>query len=609
MPTKKQLQDMANIMRRDVLKITSKAGSGHPTSCMSSAEIMSVLFFDEMRYDIKNADNENNDEFVLSKGHAAPIWYSALYRAGATKKDIMTLRKSGSPFEGHPMPSSFEWVKVGTGSLGQGLSVGVGMALAALKQKKNYRTYVLLGDGEMAEGSIYEAAELAAYYNLDNLCAIVDANRLGQSGETMVGHKINEYKKRFKAFGWHAITIGGHDIEEIKEAFKNARETKGKPTAIIAKTFKGKGVSFIENKNGWHGKALNKLQLKKALEEIPNPKIPIIKIKKPKGKHYKTKKSYKPIVTNYKYGEVLATREAYGKALTKLDDLDYSLIVLDGDVRNSTYADEILEEKPEMFIKCFIAEQNMVGMATGLAAKGMDAFASTFAAFWTRAHDQIRMAALSEINITLVGSHAGTSIGQDGASQMGLDDIAMMRAMPGSTVFYPSDAVSTEKLVRTASIINGITYIRTTRPKTPIIYDNDEEFPIGDFKIVKESKNDKCVIVGAGITLHKALEAHEKLKKTGINTAVIDCYSVKPFNHKKFLRFVKKHGKKVVTVEDHYIEGGIGEMINSGINNADVESFSLAIKEIPHSGKPEVLMKKYKIDSAGVIRAVKKIIK
>lgn len=603
----KELKDIANILRRDVLKMTTQAGSGHPTSCMSAAEIVSVLFFNEMRYDTKNSKNENNDEFVLSKGHAAPILYSALFRAGATKHDLMTLRQFGSPFEGHPLPSSFEWVKVGTGSLGQGVSVAVGMALAARREKKKYRTYVLIGDSEAAEGSIYEALELASYYKLDNLCIIADINRLGQSGQTMLGHNLNIYKKRFESFGCQVIEVDGHNVNQLLNAFAVAKRTKGKPAVILAKTFKGRGVSFLENKGGWHGKPVPEELLEKALGEIPNPKMPKFLIKKPTGNYYSPKKSNKKIKTNYKKGELAATRDAYGSALVKLDKLDYSLTVFDAEVKNSTRAQKLMKDKPHMFIESYIAEQNMVGMATGMAVRGHDTFCSTFAAFFSRAHDQIRMAALSNVNMTFVGSHAGVSIGQDGASQMGLSDIAMFRALPGSSVFYPSDAVSAEKIFRLATRIDGLTYVRTTREKTPVLYDNSEEFPQGDFKVLRKSSRDKCVIVGAGITLHNALKAYEKLKKQGISVAVVDCYSIKPFDYEKFRKFVKKHRNRVVTVEDHYIEGGIGEMISSGLSNTDVIFKLLAIREIPHSGKPEVLMKRYGIDENAIIKGALEI--
>ena len=538
----KDLQDMANILRRDVLKMTTSAGSGHPTSCLSAAEIMSVLFFNEMTYDIKNAFNPDNDEFILSKGHAAPILYSSLYRAGCIKNNLMDLRKISSPLEGHPIPGSLKWVKVATGSLGQGLSVGVGFALAAKLQNRKFKTYVLMGDSEVAEGSVYEAMELASHYKLNNLIAIIDVNRLGQRGETMLGHDIKAHKKRFEGFGWKTILIDGHNIKQILRSLKQASKSK-KPTVIIAKTIKGKGVSFLENKEGWHGKPLNKEQLKKTLKEIPNPKIQGFKIRKPKSSNKKLTRVL--VIKQIKYnldGEI-ATREAYGDALVSLAISNPLVLGVDGEVSNSTFLQKLKKVKPKQFIEAYIAEQNMVGMALGLSIKGFNVFTSSFAAFLSRAHDQIRMAALSSPkNLTFCGSHAGISIGEDGPSQMGLEDIAIFRDLPNSFVFYPSDAVSAQKLKILSSKLKGIKYIRTSRPKTPLLYKNFETFKVGDFKILKSSRKDKVVIIGAGITTHEALKAHEELKKKNISTSVIDLYCIKPLDSKKLSGFIKKHG-------------------------------------------------------------------
>lgn len=603
-----QLRDLANILRRDVLNMTTKAGSGHPTTCLSCAEIMSALFFNEMKYDTKNPFDQDNDEFILSKGHAAPILYSCLYRAGCVKKDLMTLRQFGSPYEGHPLPSALKWIKVATGSLGQGLSVGVGIALAAKLQGRKFRTYVLLGDSESAEGSVYEAFELAAHYNLNNLCAIIDVNRLGQSGETMLGHNISKYKKRFYGFGCNVISVDGYNVNQILNAFEKARKETKKPTVILAKTFKGKGVSFLEDKEGWHGKALNEEQLKQALAELPNPKNPKIKISNPEKVKINFRKPRNVIETNYKSKEMIATREAYGKALVKLAKENDWIVATDGEVKNSTHAEEMLKVRPDRYIEAYIAEQNMVGMALGLSVKGFTVFASSFACFLSRAHDQIRMAALSNASITLVGSHAGISIGEDGPSQMGLEDLAMFRALPGSIVLYPSDAVSTEKLVQLASNVSGLKYIRITRPKTPVIYSNYDLFPLGDFKVLRSSNNDKVVVVGAGVTVHEALKANIILEKSGINICVVDCYCIKPFDNQKFLNLVKRSGNKVVVVEDHYPEGGIGEMIMYALAGENILIKSLAVKKIPHSGKPEVLLDKYGINDKAIIKAVKGLI-
>jgi len=599
-----KFQDIADILRRDVLKMTTAAGSGHPTSCLSSAEIISVLFFNKMKYDVKNPFNPDNDEFILSKGHAAPILYSALYRSGCINENLNTLRKLNSPLEGHPMPRSLDWIKIATGSLGQGLSIGIGMALAERFQKRKYRTYVLLGDSEMTEGSIYEALQLASYYKLNNLCAIIDVNRLGQRGETMVGHNVSTYKKRFSSFGWETAVIDGHNPNQIINALDSARKSK-KPFVIIAKTLKGKGVSFLENKEGWHGKALDKEQLKKALNEIPNPNFPKIKIQKPKKINFKSK-NFKLKQTEYKKGEEIATRNAYGNALANLASANSKIIAIDAEVSNSTRAEFVKEKTPKQFVEAFIAEQNMVGMALGLSVKGFNVFASSFAAFLSRAHDQIRMSAISIANLTFCGSHAGVSIGEDGASQMGIEDIALFRSLPNSIVFYPSDAVSAGKLTILSSKLKGIKYIRTTRSKTPVIYNNDEKFKLGDFKILKKSQQDKAVIVGAGITLHEALKAYKVLKNKGVNTSVVDLYCVKPFDSKKFIKFVKKHGNKVIVVEDHRPEGGMGEMISHELLNTGIKIKTLSVNEVPHSGKKDELLKKYGLNFEGIVKVVDK---
>jgi|TARA_Y100000310_G_C20701271_1_gene830111 transketolase len=604
----KGLQELANIMRRDVLKMTNKAESGHPTTCLSSAEIMSVLFFNEMKYDTKNSLNPDNDEFILSKGHAAPILYSALYHSKCIKNDLMKLRELNSPLEGHPLPKSLNWIKVATGSLGQGLSVGVGMALASKLQKRKFKTYVLIGDGESAEGEIYEALELGDHYKLNNLIAILDINRLGQTGESLLGHKIKNYEKKFKGFNWNTIVIDGHNIKQITKALSKAKNSK-KPTIILAKTFKGNGVSFIENKEGWHGRALSNEELEKALKEIPNPKLPKMNIKKPKNVKQKLKSKEKLKSTKYNLGEEVSTREAYGNSLVNLSISNPKILAVDAGVSNSTFSKKLKKANKNKFVEAFIAEQNMAGMALGLSIKQFNVFASSFAAFLTRAADQIRMASLSSPkNLTFCGSHAGVSIGKDGASQMGLEDISMFRSVPKSILFYPSDAVSCEKLTILASKLNGLKYIRTTRSKTEVIYKNNEKFSLGDFKILKKSNKDKLVIVGSGITLHESLKAYEELKKKNKNVAVVDLYCIKPFNSKKFENFVKKHGNKLVVVEDHYKEGGIGEMLLEELANSGIKIKHLAVGEIPHSGEKKELLEKYKIDSKNIIKEINKFV-
>ena len=596
----KNLKDIASILRRDSIKMTSEAGSGHPTSCLSCAEIISVLFFNEMSYDITNPNNPDNDEFVLSKGHAAPILYSALYRAGCIKDNLLSLRKINSRLEGHPIPRSLPWIKVATGSLGHGLGVGVGFALAAKLQNRKFRIYVLLGDSEIAEGSIYEAIELAVKNKLENLVAIIDINRLGQRGETILGHDIKSYKKRFRGFGAKIISIDGHNIKQIKRALKKARKSKI-PTIILAKTYKGYGVSFLNNKEGWHGKSIPIEDLERSLSEIPNLEMPKIKIKKPDKINYKSKKEN---ISLRRYSESVSTRKVYGETLASLGNSNSDILDLDAEVSNSTYSEELKKTKPQQFIECYIAEQNMVSMALGLSKKGFNTFSSSFAAFLSRAHDQIRMSALSSADMTFCGSHSGVSIGEDGASQMGLEDISMFRSLPNSYVFYPCDAVSTQKLTLLSSKLKGIKYIRTTREKTPLVYDNFERFSLGDFKVLKKSNKDSAVLIGAGITTHEALNAYEKLKNKRKNVAVVDLYCIKPFNHKKLIDFVKKHGNKIVVAEDNRIEGGISEMISRGLNGSGIKIKSLSVEGIPHSGKTKELLKIHKIDSNAYINSL-----
>ncbi len=605
----KELYDIANILRRDVAISTTTAGSGHPSSCFSCAEIMSVLFFDEMSYDIKNPENKYNDEFILSKGHAAPILYACLKRSGCISDDLTKLRKINSNLEGHPMPTSLKNIKVATGSLGQGLSIGAGMAYSNKMQKNPSRIYVLLGDSEMAEGSNYEAMQFASHYKLDNLIAIVDVNRLGQSGETMLADHFLYYKSRFESFGWNVYVINGHDVKKIMKVLKKSRKVKNKPTVIIANTLKGKGVSFLEDKEGWHGKIIDEEKLISALNEIPRRAMPLISIKKPEGAEMKLLESDNKVgYTNYKSGEEISTREAYGNALCNLAKSNSKIIAIDSEVSNSTYSEKLKFVNPLQYIENYIMEQNMIGVSLGLSKKGdYNVYASSFGAFLSRAHDQIRMAAYSNGNFTICGSHAGVSIGEDGASQMALEDISMMRSIPNSIIFYPSDAVSCEKLTVLASKTKGIKYIRTTRGKTPLIYKSNESFKIGDFKVLKKSSKDKSVFIGSGITLHEALKAYENLKKNNIDVAVVDLYCVKPFNSKKFIEFINTHGNKIVLAEDHYSEGGIGDMISSVICGTGIKMKHLAVREIPHSGKSDELLEKYGIDWKGYVNGMREM--
>jgi transketolase len=601
------LKGIANQLRIHSIEATTAAGSGHPTSCCSAADLAAVLFFGQMRYDAKNPHYYNNDRFILSKGHAAPLLYAAWAENGFIPiPELLTLRQFTSELEGHPTPR-LAFVDVATGSLGQGLGVGVGMALAARLDKLDYNTYVLLGDGEIAEGAVWEAASLAGYYKLNNLIAIVDANRLGQSEATAFGHDIGVYAKRFDAFGWRVETIDGHDIEEIAEVLQGVG-LDDKPLAIIAKTYKGAGVSFLQDKDGWHGKPLNKEEAAKAIAELqPTAKSGIgVPIPAPNilpAPANAVPANYPPI--NYNLGDKIATREAYGTALSRLGETDLRIVAVDGDTKNSTFADKFFKKFPERSTECFIAEQNMVGVATGFGARGKVPFASTFATFFTRAYDQIRVAGISQANIKLVGSHVGVSIGEDGPSQMALEDLAMMRAIVGSTVLYPADAVATEKLLEEMALIKGVCFLRTSRPKTPVIYGNDEKSPVGGAKVLREG--DKVTIVSAGVTLFEALKAADQLKAEGINVTVIDAYSIKPLGKKEILAAAKKTHNTVITVEDHYSEGGLGDAVAGELSSEGIKVHKLAVVGIPHSGKAEELLAKFGIDAAGIVKKVKSL--
>jgi transketolase len=600
------LKEIGRRLRIDSLRATTEAGSGHPSSCLSAADLVSVVFFNEMRFDPKDPHNPNNDRFVLSKGHAAPLLYSAYAEAGVIpEKDLLSLRRLDSIYEGHPTPR-FAWVDVATGSLGQGLSAGLGNALAARIDQLAYNTYVLLGDGECAEGSVWEAAEIASYYKTSNLFAVVDVNGLGQSQHTMDRFDVEKFARKFRAFGWYTLTIDGHDYEEILRAFEKCRADGGDlPRAIIAKTLKGKGVSLLENRDGWHGKPVPKQDLEKALAELSHPFASDgFRPKLPSTAPSHRDEAPIEITVNRKIGDSVATREAYGDALVKIADRSARIVALDGDTKNSTYSEKLLKSHPDRFFEMFIAEQNMVGVATGLSARGKIPFVSTFAAFLTRAYDQIRMAGVSRSNVKFCGSHVGVSIGEDGPSQMGLEDLAMFRAIPGAHVLYPSDAVSTEKLVAEAARRPGICYIRTTRPKTPVLYSNDEPFLIGGSKVLRKSNKDRVTVVGAGITVHEALAAATKLESEGISIRIIDAYSVKPIDAGTILSAAQETSGRIIVVEDHYEEGGLGDAVLDAVGN-QAKVVKLAVREIPRSGPPEALLDKYGISSRHIIEAVK----
>jgi len=607
MGKKEVLEKIAKRLRIHSLKMTTKAGSGHPTTCLSMAELMACLFFDEMKYNPENPEDWANDELVLSKGHAAPILWAAYAEAGIIPEiSLMSLRKVTSALEGHPTPR-MKWVKAATGSLGQGLSVGVGVALAMKLGKSPGRVFVMMGDGECAEGAVWEACNAAHFLKLDNLCAVVDVNRLGQSEQTMHGHDLKAYERKFRAFGWNVVSVNGHKIGEILEAFRKAKKNKG-PTAVLAKTTKGKGVSFIEDKNGWHGKPLKEEELKRALKELgPTPSIEAKKyVRKPrKIKSHKLTKKYNFKRTHYK--DRTATRRAYGYALLNLARVNQAIIALDGDVKNSTYAEDFFVALPQRAFQLYIAEQNMVGMGIGLSAKGYIPFIATFSAFLSRAHDQIRMASYSFSNIKFVGSHSGVSIGEDGPSQMGLEDLGMFRPIPGCAVLYPCDAYSTEACLESLARHKGLGYLRTTRPASPLIYTRDDKFPVGGSKVLRRNQDDRAAVIAAGITVHEALKAYDELKKEGISIRIIDSYSVQPIDKEALLREVEEAKKKVVVVEDHFQSGGLGDAVAQALGGK-AEIIHLAIKDLPRSGKPDELMDLYGINAKNIKSAVKQLI-
>ncbi|MBL8073943.1 MAG: transketolase [Nitrospira sp.] len=608
------LHNKATQLRIDSVRATSEAGSGHPSSCASAADIVAALFFSVMRYDPHNPKARNSDRFILSKGHAAPLLYAAWAEAGLfPSSDLLKLRTLASDLEGHPTPR-LPFVDMATGSLGQGLSVGIGIALnAKFVDTLDYRTYVLMGDGESVEGSVWEAAEVGRHYALDNLCAIVDINRLGQSDPTMLQHDLEAYRSRWTGFGWHAIILDGHDLAAVLSAFDEAARTKGRPTVLLAKTYKGKGISFIENKVEWHGKPLKKgEESQKAIDELTQqlrPNSTAIQISTPSAPASPSVAIGTMPAAPYKIGDSVATREAFGAALEALGAVHPLTVALDADVKNSTYTDKFGKKFSNRFFENFIAEQNMVGAAAGLAACGKIPFAATFACFLSRAYDFIRMAAVSGSNIKLVGTHVGVSIGEDGPSQMGLEDIAMMAAQPNVTVLYPSDGNSTYRLIEAAAKHNGMVYVRAGRPKNPVIYGADEHFHIGGSKVLRQSAADVLTIVAAGVTLFEALKAHDQLKTVGIAVRVIDLYSIAPIDRTTLLESGQATRRRILTVEDHYAHGGLGDAVLNAVSTEGMSVHKLAVREIPHSGKPDELIDHYGIGVRSIVEAVKAIVK
>lgn len=607
-----ELQEKAKLVRKWCLISTTEAGSGHPTSCLSAADMTTLLFDRYFRYDLTNPLNLYNDRFVLSKGHAAPLLYSLFGIAGAYPLDeLKTLRKFGSRFEGHPTPK-FKFAEAATGSLGQGLSVGAGLALAAKREGYGNTVYVLAGDGELAEGQVWEAANFAAHEKLDNLIMIADINRLGQSQETMFGHHIEEYVKKFLAFDFEVIAIDGHNYEEIDRALQATQRADGKPFAIVAKTFKGHGISFLENKDGWHGKALKKEELEKALKELGNIDDDLrFQLKKPRQTKLpgKTNKLADTVI-NFEQGKEYATREVFGEVLAKLGEQDKNIYALDGDVMNSTFTENFKKAFPERFVECYIAEQNMVSVAAGLSRMGKIPFVASFAAFLTRAADQIRMGRVSEANIKFIGSHVGVSIGEDGPSQMGLEDISLFGTLPDVIVFQPCDAVSAAKLVPQMIDHKGYAYMRTLRPKTALVYKNNESFSIGGSKILKRSGNDSMTVAATGITVFEALKAADELKKENINLRVVDCYSIHPVDAGTLKKCLQETDQKIIiTVEDHFAHGGLGDFVMAALSGEEVEVIKLAVNKISRSGTKDELLADAGIDAAHIAAMVRSVLK
>ena len=603
-------RELAQQLRVDSIRASAVTKSGHPTSSMSAADLAAVLLAKYFRYDFDEPKQPNNDHLVFSKGHASPLLYSLYKAAGAiSDEELLTFRELGSRLEGHPVPV-LPWVDVATGSLGQGLPIGVGIALAGKKlDRLPYRTWVLCGDSEMAEGSMWEAFEHAAFYELDNLTAIIDVNRLGQRGETMHGWDLDSYVERARTFGWHAIAIDGHDLEAIDRAYAEAVGTTGKPTVVVARTIKGKGVKAVEDKGGFHGKALD--DPKESIEELGGERDIRVEVAKPESATPHQFETGKLELPRYDVGEEVATRKAYGDALTAVGGGRGDVVALDGEVSNSTFAEIFAAAHPDRYFEMYIAEQQMAAAAVGLQVRGWVPFASTFAAFLTRAYDFIRMAAISRANIRLCGSHAGVSIGEDGPSQMALEDIAMMRAVGGSTVLYPCDANQTAQLVAAMADLDGISYLRTTRAATPVIYEPGERFEVGGSRTVRESDEDDLTIVAAGITLHEALKAADGLAADGISARVIDLYSVKPIDMESLSAAAEATHGRLLTVEDHWPEGGLGEAVLSALaeNEERPRVVTLGVRGMPGSGKPAELLAAAGIDADHIAEAARELVR
>jgi transketolase len=603
-----ELRELGQQFRVDSVRCAAAAKSGHPTSGMSAADLMAVLLANHLRYDFDAPDRATNDRLIFSKGHASTLLYAMFKAAGAvTDEELLTYRQFGSMLEGHPTPI-IPWVDVATGSLGQGLPYAVGMGLAGkFLDRLSYRIWVLHGDSETAEGSVWEAFEHASHYELDNITVVLDVNRMGQRGETMLGWNTGPYVERARGFGWNTIEIDGHDVEEIDRAYTEAAEVTGRPTLIVARTIKGKGVKAVEDKPGWHGKALDDPD--GAIEELGGIRNISVDVAQPPDGEPHRFETGELELPRYDLGDEVATRKAYGDALAALGNGRGDIVGLDGEVGNSTFAEIFAKAHPDRYFEMYIAEQQLVAAAVGLHARGWNAFGSSFAAFFSRAYDFVRMAAISRVNLRLSGSHAGVSIGEDGPSQMALEDVASFRAVHGSTVLHPCDANQTAKLVATMADTDGIVFLRTLRPNTPVIYDADEEFRVGGSRVLRSSDDDDVTVVGMGITVHEALKAAETLADENISVRVIDAYSVKPIDAETLQAAAEATGR-IVTVEDHWPEGGLGDAVLDALAGSDEQAHvvKLAVREMPRSGKAAELMAAYGIDADAIARAVRQLV-
>jgi len=610
------LKDLATKLRIHSVQMTTASKSGHPTTCSSMAEIISVLFYKVMKYSVAEPKGRNCDRFVLSKGHAAPILYAAWAEAGLFPvNELLNLRKIDSDLEGHPTPR-LNFIDVATGSLGQGLSVACGMAYVGKHfDKASYRTYCLIGDGESMEGNIWEAINFAGFYQLDNLCAIIDVNRLGQSDPAPLQHDMDQYRKRFETFGFHAIVVDGHDVGELVKAFAEAANTKGKPSCILAKTYKGRDFGeIIEDKMNWHGKAMGDkteavLQNLMSLIKDPSVAAPAIVAPANDAPVVDIKNVFLSELPSYKLGDKLSCRQAYGNAILKIGKSHPRVVALDGDMKNSTFSQRLKEVDPSRHIECFICEQNMVGVAIGVACRDRTvAFLSTFGAFLTRAFDNFRMGVISQTNINVVGTHCGVSVGEDGPSQMALEDLAMFRSLPGCTVFYPADAVATERSVELAANTQGICFVRVTRLDTPVIYENTEEFSIGKAKVILQSDEDQVLVIGAGVTLAEALAAAKTLAAEGVKIRVMDPFTIKPLDVQAVREHAEACGGRVITVEDHYPEGGLGDAVLDAVAMCkNIVVKKMAVNGVPRSGPGAALLKLFGISASHIVDAVQEM--